>query len=99
MGGSDHSKAAGGPLILVMKKPQADGASAGVLASMLRRLRRIFALHLTPNAGEHGEQTAAQWLVRERGLEIIARNWRNPRDRRDEIDLVCLDGHVLVFVE
>lgn len=27
------------------------------------------------------------------------RNWRNPHDRRDEIDLICRDGSVLVFVE
>ena len=29
----------------------------------------------------------------------MARNWRDPNDRRDEIDLVCRDGKVLVFVE
>lgn len=29
----------------------------------------------------------------------MARNWRSPRDRRDELDLVCRDGAVLVFVE
>ena len=29
----------------------------------------------------------------------MVRNWRSPGDRRDEIDLVCLDGEVLVFVE
>jgi putative endonuclease len=32
-------------------------------------------------------------------MEIVARNWRNPRDLREEIDLVCRDGDVLVFVE
>lgn len=37
--------------------------------------------------------------MRERGFEIVARNWRNPRDRRDEIDLICRDGSILVFVE
>ena len=30
---------------------------------------------------------------------ILTRNWRSPRDQRDEIDLVCRDGDVLVFVE
>ena len=30
---------------------------------------------------------------------MVARNWRSPRDRRDEIDLVCRDGDALVFVE
>ena len=29
----------------------------------------------------------------------MARNWRSPRDQRDEIDLICRDGDVLVFVE
>lgn len=32
-------------------------------------------------------------------MRLIARNWRNPRDRREEIDLVMRDGEVLVFVE
>jgi putative endonuclease len=38
-------------------------------------------------------------LRREHGFPIVARNWRSPHDRRDEIDLVCRDGEVLVFVE
>jgi putative endonuclease len=66
---------------------------------MLYWLRKIFGLTGPANAGERGEQAAAAWLVRERGFAVIARNWRNPRDRRDEIDLVCRDGDVLVFVE
>lgn len=48
--------------------------------------------------GERGERQAAEFLER-LGYAIVARNWRNPRDRRDEIDLVCRDGEVLVFVE
>lgn len=32
-------------------------------------------------------------------MRLLAANWRNPRDRREEIDLVCADGEVLVFVE
>ncbi len=48
--------------------------------------------------GMRGEVLAASWL-RKAGLKIIARNWRSPRDQRDELDLVCLDGEVLVFVE
>jgi putative endonuclease len=50
-------------------------------------------------AGAHGERLAADFLQRDRGFTIIARNWRNPRDRRDELDLVVRDGEVLVFVE
>jgi putative endonuclease len=49
--------------------------------------------------GEKGERLAANWLRRERGFSLVARNWRNPRDRREEIDLVAREGAVLVFVE
>jgi putative endonuclease len=50
-------------------------------------------------AGDRGERLAAEWLRRERGFAIIVQNWRNPRDRREEIDIVGRDGEVLVFVE
>ena len=50
-------------------------------------------------AGALGEQTAADFLRTKHGYAIVARNWRNPRDRREELDLVCRDGDVLVFVE
>ena len=50
-------------------------------------------------AGAEGERLAANFLCKEKGCRIVARNWRSPRDRRDEIDLVCRDGEVLVFVE
>jgi putative endonuclease len=46
-----------------------------------------------------GERRAEDYLVRERGFKRVARNWRNPADRREEIDLVMKDGEVLVFVE
>lgn len=45
------------------------------------------------------ELRAAVWLERELGMRVVARNWRNPHDRREEIDLVLRDGPVLVFVE
>jgi putative endonuclease len=50
-------------------------------------------------AGARGEQAAADCLQARHGFTIVARNWRSPRDQRDEIDLVCRDGEVLVFVE
>lgn len=50
-------------------------------------------------AGARGEQAAADYLQARHGFSIVTRNWRSPRDRRDEIDLVCRDGKVLVFVE
>ena len=51
------------------------------------------------DAGARGERLAAAYLQREHGFAIVARNWRNPQDRRDELDLVCRDGDALVFVE
>lgn len=50
-------------------------------------------------AGARGEQAAADYLQARHGFAIVTRNWRSPRDLRDEIDLVCRDGDVLVFVE
>jgi putative endonuclease len=50
-------------------------------------------------AGAEGEHRAAEYLAGREGYAIVARNWRNPRDPRQEIDLVCRDGEVLVFVE
>ena len=50
-------------------------------------------------AGLQGERQAAEFLRRERGYVVVARNWRNPKDRREEIDLIVRDGSVLVFVE
>jgi putative endonuclease len=49
--------------------------------------------------GEQGERIAASFLATKKGFSIIARNWRNPADRREELDLVCKDGPLLVFVE
>jgi len=50
-------------------------------------------------AGARGEQAAADFLQARQGFAIVTRNWRSPRDARDEIDLVCRDGDILVFVE
>ena len=49
--------------------------------------------------GEAGERAAEAFLHEKCGYSVVARNWRNPSDRRDEIDLVCRDREVLVFVE
>jgi putative endonuclease len=68
-------------------------------AAMLRWLKRIFGSSSPDNSGARGEEHAADWLRRKRGFVLVARNWRDPRDRRREIDLVCRDGEVLVFVE
>jgi putative endonuclease len=53
----------------------------------------------TAGSGDRGELLAAEWLRRERHFSIIVRNWRSPKDLRDEIDLVCRDRETLVFVE
>ncbi len=73
---------------------------------MIRWLKNVWsklnpseALSTRAQAGALGEQTAADFLRLRHGYAIVARNWRNPRDLRDEIDLVCRDGEVLVFVE
>ena len=46
--------------------------------------------------GGFGEDRAAEFARRELGYRIIARNWCY---KRDEIDLICQDGAVLVFIE
>ncbi len=66
---------------------------------MFSLLKRWWSGKRWDNSGAPGEALAAVWLQRERGLRIVARNWRNPKDRRDELDLVATDGAVLVFVE
>jgi putative endonuclease len=70
---------------------------------MLAWLRETLRLDENPRApaeerGAEGERLAAGQLQRQ-GYEVVACNWRNPRDRREEIDLVCRDGDVLIFVE
>ena len=66
---------------------------------MLSWLKKLLGTGAADDAGGRGEQLAAAWLQRERGFVVVARNWRSPRDRRDELDLVCRDGDALVFVE
>jgi putative endonuclease len=70
---------------------------------MLAWLRETLRRDENPRApaeerGAEGERLAAGQLQRQ-GYEVVACNWRNPRDRREEIDLVCRDGDVLIFVE
>ena len=66
---------------------------------MLQFLFSLFRPARTTDPGALGEQWAAAWLARERGFVLVAANWRNPRDRREEIDLIGRAGEVLVFVE
>ena len=66
---------------------------------MLGFWQKLWSLNKPPDTGSRGEQLAAEWLQRERGYHLVTRNWRRPADKRDEIDLVCRDSEVLVFVE
>lgn len=50
------------------------------------------------DAGTVGERLAEAHLARQ-GYRVLARNWRNPADEREEIDLIALHGAALVFVE
>ena len=65
---------------------------------ILQWLRRALGRGLPLSTGAAGERRAEEFLSR-LGYRVLARNWRNPRDRREELDLVCRDGEVLVFVE
>ncbi len=46
--------------------------------------------------GRVGEGLAEEYLRRDKGFRILARNWRAGRE---EIDLVAWDGDAMVFVE
>jgi len=63
------------------------------------RPRSPSASHSNAAQGTRGEAIAAEHLRKNCGFTILARNWRNPRDEREELDLVCRDGEALVFVE
>ena len=66
--------------------------------------RLLWALGFTPQMGNnavngrYGEWVGEKFLKR-RGFSVMHRNWRSARDQRLEIDLVCRDVEVLVFVE
>lgn len=73
------------------------GSFMGWKAGACRRQNRIVEAS-TPSAqarGQLAEERAASWLS-DRGLKILA---RNVRCRGGELDLVCLEGATVVFVE
>jgi len=77
---------------------------ADARAEMLARIKEWWARLTGPRderqaRGAAGERAAERFLCAKPGWRLVVRNWRSPRDRRDEIDLVCRDGDVLVFVE
>jgi putative endonuclease len=63
------------------------------------RVQSLFGPVLSGLRGAWGERAAAEFLRTKRGFRLVVRNWRNPRDRREELDLVAADGETLVFVE
>ena len=68
----------------------------------LRNLKWKLGIHQNFNkphySGIYGEWVGKNYL-KKKGYRIHFKNWRSRRDRRNEIDLVCLDKKVLVFVE
>lgn len=61
-----------------------------------RRLGRLDPKAGKAERGRHGEDLAAEYYKRTLKCRVLARNWRC---QRDEVDLICVDGEVLVFVE
>jgi len=49
-------------------------------------------------SGRYGEWLGRKFL-KSKGFSIRSTNWRNPKDRRLEIDVVCIKAGILVFVE
>ena len=50
----------------------------------------------TYQTGIAGELSAADWLKKQQGMQLVERRYRN---KAGEIDLVMLDGDIIVFVE
>ncbi len=75
------------------------------MPGLLERLRSLFRKQASgpenerARRGQAGEEAAAEFL-KKAGYTILAMNWRDKRDARRELDLVCREpGGVLVFVE
>ena len=72
--------------------------------SIINKARELFRRNprkLAPNSsraerGQYGEDLAAEYCKRKLGYQVIARNWRH---KRDELDIICVDFGVLVFIE
>lgn len=64
---------------------------------MFSFLKRMFGRDEPESAaiGRRGEREAEK-LLKKKGYQILARNFRSGRD---EIDLICLQGKAVVFVE
>ena len=61
-----------------------------------RRPKKLASNSTRAERGQYGEDLAADYCKHTLGFKVIARNWRH---KKDELDIVCLDAGVLVFVE
>jgi putative endonuclease len=52
-------------------------------------------MYASHELGKRGEELAVQ-LLEEKGLKILARNWRSGRT---ELDIICTDDQFLIIVE
>jgi Holliday junction resolvase-like predicted endonuclease len=79
----------------VFRHARRDGVAVAV-AFLLRGARA-----LADRARRDPGERAAERFLRALGYRVVARNWRSPRDRRDEADLLVRspDGASLVIVE
>ena len=50
----------------------------------------------TYQTGVAGEETAAEWLIKNRGMRLLESRYRN---KAGEIDLILLDHETVVFTE
>ena len=71
----------------------------GKYLHVLRCWRELWRWGAPLSLGAREERLAARWLRRERGFQLVVRNWRNPQDEREEIDLVGRVGETVVCVE
>lgn len=72
-----------------------DPSNAGEACGVTKERNQGYSMAEHNRTGAWGEQLACQWLEA-KGWSILHRNWRHGRD---EIDIVALDGDMLVVVE
>ena len=68
----------------------------GPLSGAQEIVHRSFCMKTTYQTGLAGERLAAEWLSDSCGMKLIAQRYRN---KAGEIDLIMMDGQVIVFVE
>ena len=61
-----------------------------------RRPEKLRSNSTRTERGQYGEDLAAAYCKHTLGFQVIARNWCY---KRDELDIICVDAGVLVFVE